>query len=198
MLGPMYDFYRYLRAVFMNWLGGFWFMTAIPEIANLFTPDRFAKLVGEADEYISAEHQYAFILGLGVLGLVFASFQAWRAVDREIGLRVRIRNIRCLPSGPATNVYVHLEIFNSGNPSVATDWTLSLGKESVRSSVRQFQSGDIRDFDPQMKPIPQGAGVFGVLTFQTAWPQEVVERSKLRLTFKDVARRKLRAVVEPI
>lgn len=161
----MRDLFRYIWAVAMNWLQGYWFLTAIPETVKLFSPCRFDRLVLLVDQYVPAQIQYAFILALGLFGLFFASFRAWRELDREIGLRAHIRSINYTNDGGyETKVFVAVNITNSGViPSVATDWTLVFGKRSVRSYERKFRTDTNVDFDPQMTPIGLGNRAYGTL-----------------------------------
>jgi hypothetical protein len=133
-------------------------------------------------------------------GLFFASFRAWRELDREIGLRAHIRSINYTNDGGyETKVFVAVNITNSGViPSVATDWTLVFGKRSVRSYERKFRTDTNVDFDPQMTPIGLGNRAYGTLVFKTSWsPKELDrKRNKLRLMFRDAARRNLRAFLD--
>ena len=192
------DFFRYLKAVIMHWLQGFWFLTAIPEIFTLFSPARFRNFTSLLDRYVPPGTGGAIALALSIFGLFYASFRAWREADRQIGLRARMTQINPGQRGASqTRIFVTVEIYNSGTRSVATDWKLFMGRKSARASERTFHGDDNVQFDPQATPMEQGTHAFGTLLFQTNWGNELERKHRrLRLTFQDAARRTLTAADE--
>jgi hypothetical protein len=188
------DFSRYFKIVVMRfWLGTFGFIMAVPEILRLFVPNSFAARASALlDGHVPSGRVAAVTPWLAIVGLLSAGFFAWREADHEIGLRAQIKQVHYMPLGRQTRIFVVVELFNSGARSVASDWRLSMGRKIAPSSERNFQS-DSERFDPQTKPIEQGARAFGSLLFQTDWPTEEIKRKqrRLRLTFRDAARRML-------
>jgi hypothetical protein len=176
----------------MNWLQGFWFVTAIPELIRIFSPTYLGRSVALADRYVSAGYQYAIILGLGIFGVFFATYRTWREADREIGLRATRIHFMVSDSGLERKIFVGVRLFNSGRPSVATDWKLAAGREVIGSAERRFQCAGVH-IDPQAIAIEEGGHAFGNLMFQTRLTETEINRRKWRLTFQDAARRTLRA-----
>lgn len=190
----MRDLLRYLKLVIQTWLSEYGFVTAMPEIASRLFPERFANIINYSHGFVSAEFQYKIILGLSLLGVFYASFQVWWKIDREVCLRARFTQIQLIDFGFERKINVITKIVNNGPPSVATDWKLHLGGPAIRASVRNFHSDGVQ-FDPQMKPITQGAHAFGSLMFQTRLEEKEIEIKlpKARLTFQDASRRTLNA-----
>ncbi len=195
------DLCRYVRRLLGRWIEGFWFVTAIPQLFHLLDPARATKVAGVFAGHISVAHQAILLWVVTIVGFFFASFLEWRKLDAEIGLRVRITNANYRTmhgSGSRTQCLLVVEIFNNGQPSVAADWMLRLGRRAaVRASERKFfarSGGD--ELDPLHSPIPQGGHWFGTLSFLLPMSEGEARKleKKRRLTFKDAALRTLRAV----
>lgn len=190
------DLFRYIWFIAVKWLTGFWFVTAAPEIVNWFWPGWFAKSVLLLDQEVPAQYQYAFILYLAVFGLFCASFSTWRDQYRLIGIRARVRQtiyLTRLEGG--TIVSIILDIINGGKRSIASDWELFVGRTRLaRAFERSFQT-DGEAFDPQKRPIEEGAHAYGTVSFQTRLPEPMLKnlRKKFRIKFQDAARRALLA-----
>jgi len=191
------DFGQYLKAVLMSWFQSYSCVTAVPEIVNRLAPDRFAKWVAMLDRYVCPQIQYSFVLGIAIAGFFLATFVAWRKEHRLIGLRGSLQQIHCaalMDGRKGTRVTVVVNIFNSGPPSVATDWKLLIRRKLiVRAVERNFHSNG-KTLDPQKIPIEEGAHIFGTLIFIANMPLTELERYKKhwRITFQDAARRSLR------
>jgi hypothetical protein len=194
------DFARYIRRLFVRRLQGFWFVTAIPQLFQIFYPAHAAKIARVFAGRIPIAYQAILLWAVTILGFFIASFLEWRKLDAEIGLRVRITNANYqtthAPSG--TRCLLVVDIFNNGQPTIAADWTLKLGRRTgVRASERSFfvtNGGD--ELDPLHTPIPQGGHWFGTLSFLLPMSEHEARKleKKRRLTFKDAALRTLHAV----
>jgi hypothetical protein len=136
--------------------------------------------------YVAVQYTFAFVLGLGLLGVFWAGFLAWREQFRLIGLRAWIGNVNCFDRAPkGTIVLMIVHVLNSGARTVATDWKLAIGtKLIVRAFDRTFRA-DGESFDPQKNPIERGAHAYGTLRFALPINKRTAEQSrrKWRVTF---------------
>jgi len=193
------DLGRYIRRLFVRWIEGFWFVTAIPQLFQIFYPAQAAKVADVFAGRIPIAYQASLLWAVTIFGLFIAGFLEWRKLDTEIGLRVRISNAnyRTIP-GARTQCFLVVEIFNNGQASIAADWMLRLGRRAaVRAYERRFfavAGGD--ELDPLHMPIPQGGHWFGTLSFLLPMSEDEARKleKRRRLTFKDAALRTLHAV----
>jgi len=182
----------------MKWFSSYSFVTAIPEVVHLFSPEWYSKATDAVSPYVN-EHVIA--LSLGIFGLFFASFLTWREeyVQNKSPLYARIRQTRCFPQVDAPNlttIWFSVDLRNGGPPTVATDWLLCVGNRRLaRASERTFFLDSQSPIDPQKTPLPQGASAYGTLTFtvQISVPEAERVRQRWRLTCRDAGRREVLA-----
>lgn len=194
------EIWLYLKTVFTNWLTGYWFVTAIPEVVRLFWPDLFARWAMLASKYIPAQGQHRLVLGLGAFGLAAASFMAWRGEHRQLGLRARIKQThwsgRRIGTRQSTRIFVLIDLLNSGRPTIAMDWELFIRRRFVaRAFERRFERIGGEKIDPQKTPLREGERLSGSLSFQTRMTTRALEKSRKqwRIHFRDTAGRALTA-----
>ncbi|HEY9159343.1 hypothetical protein [Candidatus Binatus sp.] len=190
------DLGKYLRAVGMKWLSSYSFVTAIPEVARLFSPNWYSKATNFIAPY--AGYAQVAVLSLGIFGLFFAGFLTWREeyVRNKSPLYARIRQTRCSPSNVAnfSTIRFDVDLRNGGPPTVATDWLFYIGKRKLaRASERTFFLDNESPIDPQKTPLPQGASAYGTLVFtvKMSVPEAESARKEWRLICQDAARREV-------
>jgi hypothetical protein len=72
------DFILYLHAIVANWLGGFWWLTGLPEAASyLVPPTWFVDVQAMLDKRIDAERRRKVYVFIAIAGIFLASFYAW-------------------------------------------------------------------------------------------------------------------------
>jgi hypothetical protein len=72
----MSDLFTYLWDVGAAWLGGFWFVTALPDVADrLMTPARFKRVNDWLNSQLDAESRRRLFVWIAVIGIFFAISQ---------------------------------------------------------------------------------------------------------------------------
>jgi len=152
----------------------------------------------------SVSRALAWKYSLPAFVLIVASLAAcaWAVIHRvqskshSAGLSARLRGTHTQPHvrfRNRTKVFFHLDLFNSGRPSVATDWEFFIGRRRIaRAYERKFEM-DGSDLDPSLRPINEGHHAYGTVSFDAGLSESELKKLRKRwhVRFQDAARRKL-------
>jgi hypothetical protein len=192
------DIWAWLVAVFSGWFGGIGFVSTVLWVV--------AQMRDNPDQGFLNQKWWRVV---AVFFLVIASFEAWRDayVDARPQLLGAIDRVSVAPleppDPPGSVVLVVASVKNTGLPSIATDWALTIknGEEMVATEFALFMQKNFRVHDFEYSagealynrllraPLPQGGMERGFLAFKVPGrtPHEVVKPGAIfELRFSDV------------
>lgn len=74
----MSDLFAYVLAVGAAWFDGYWYLTALPELASFLVPAaRIVRITDALDKWFGAESRRRIYVWIAIIGVFFASFSAW-------------------------------------------------------------------------------------------------------------------------